>query len=437
MPVFCQYATNNIFFENAYANSAWTLPSHASIFTGLYESHHNISTPYESKLAENIPLLSDVLHTNGYETVFFFPPNEPALPIDDVYKRGMTRLVSDGYGEDNYIDRALQILQQNTMAGKKTFLNFHSYTCHEPYFFRGAPLKFTKNIFPFIPTRTPDVFYPFTEGFYQYMLTRIPEALKDNEYGNLTDTLHRLYNKLKPSHGLEADKRVYNDTLSGENLDPVVLWGFYDEYFYKDKIDIHNAAQMEYVRSLYDQKLYDVDDTVIRKIRDAMTKTSLKNNTIVIITSEHGEEFGEHGVFGHTTLYDLNLKVPFMMSIPHMDPFSISNNVQLVDIMPTILSVLGIKNHFTFDGTSLVPLLSGQQIPDRLLIAEGGYWQDTLPQKAIRDGNWKVLIALKGTEIIPYELYNIKVDPQEKNNVILSNYATAKRIIEKYKRALN
>jgi arylsulfatase A-like enzyme len=217
----------------------------------------------------------------------------------------------------------------------------------------------------------------------------------------------------------------------------VVLWGFYDEYFYKDKIDIHNAAQMEYVRSLYDQKLYDVDDTVIRKIRDAMTKTSLKNNTIVIITSEHGEEFGEHGVFGHTTLYDLNLKVPFMMSIPHMDPFSISNNVQLVDIMPTILSVLGIKNHFTFDGTSLVPLLSGQQIPDRLLIAEGGYWQDTLPQKAIRDGNWKVLIALKGTEIIPYELYNIKVDPQEKNNVILSNYATAKRIIEKYKRALN
>lgn len=130
----------------------------------------------------------------------------------------------------------------------------------------------------------------------------------------------------------------------------------------------------------------------------------------LIVSSDHGEAFGEHGITKHSkTLYEELLRVPLFVSGPGIRARHIDQHVTLVDLGPTILDIFGVDTPAMFMGQSLVPLLAGNEVRlDRPILAEGRlrrvlYWGDL---KVIDDPRRKVV-----------EAFDLQHDPRELRNI--------------------
>ena len=207
--------------------------------------------------------------------------------------------------------------------------------------------------------------------------------------------------------------------------------GVKDNIKYNMNFDIHNPRDVAYLRALYDQRINEMDQSEITNVLQFLSSNEyIKKSTIVIFTADHGEEFMEHGAIEHETIYDSNLHIPLIFYIPgNQRPKQIATPVQLTDLAPTILDMLGISYTNEFQGSSLVGEIEGKQLPDRLLISDGN-WLKTL---SIRNKQWKLLINRNiDSTLTPYELYDIQKDPNEKENVLFSHLDIAKDFISRY-----
>lgn len=133
------------------------------------------------------------------------------------------------------------------------------------------------------------------------------------------------------------------------------------------------AEELLYVEAAYDGGVHHACRAVAN-LFEAMDELGLWDNTVVVILSDHGEEFWEHfpmfGDHGHS-LYGEQINVPFMLYDPDLTPGGlqyVSDEVTNVDLVPTVLDLLGIDTALPFDGTSLRPLLQGQEIKRTLPI---------------------------------------------------------------------
>ncbi len=431
-PNFCKFASDNIFFSRSYANAPWTLPSHVSLFTGLFPSNHGVNQPYTDPLPKSVPLLSDIFHTKGYETIFYMPAHNEILSDTIIYNRGMSQLVDNTNKPDDDIDAALRHLQKNIQDGKKTFMSLYSQQCHYPYLLNKENKMFTNDSIPEIPIDAELTDIPFTEGFYRNLLetSKVNSAsaiaylgTSENFYSKLYETLSEATSYADAARRIEAFKKDPIFSIEAYRTQ-------YLEYYYSIVIDPKNQRYMNYLRALYDQVLYKLDQGLLTKIARSFTNNEeIKKNTILIITAEHGEEFGEHEIYGHTTLYDFNLRVPLVMRIPNIESRTIHDPVQSVDIMPTLLDLVGIPHNYNFDGTSILPLLQNKQIPTRLLVADN--YLTSQFTKSIIYGDWKVFVSTVGG-YTPYMLYNLAEDPNEQKNILLSNFPIANTILDAY-----
>lgn len=130
----------------------------------------------------------------------------------------------------------------------------------------------------------------------------------------------------------------------------------------------------------------------------------------LIVTSDHGEAFGEHGTREHTkTLYEELLHVPLLIRGPGVVPRRIAQHVGLIDLGPTILDLFGVETPPTFMGQSLVPLLAGGDLPlTRPLLAEGRL------RRALYQGDLKVIDDPRRKVV---EAYDLEQDPEETRNL--------------------
>jgi len=436
-PNLCAFAKENIFFEKAYAHSNDTLLSHVSIFTGLYPSNHQVLVPNADALSRNIPFLPEILQHHGYETVFYMPPNDDYLPIDLVYNRGITEINTDGYDSENYFDKAWKQLADNNKAGKKTFLFFHTYYVHDPYFIEDRPKLYTSEIFLDIPLKVKDVFYPhFTKAFYEFFVQELEIAMKQRQFGFRTESMKNVFNAIKDKPFDEAEI-AFEKALESENISKDYFTSFYYTFFYFYRLDKEDFSQVEYLKSLYDQKIHELDETLLAKVIQAVNSSSFKDKLVVIITADHGEAFMEHGSLSHSTLHEEILKVPLIMYMPGKQAITVKDPVQSVDLFPTVLDFLGISSTYALDGVSLLPFLNSYTIfrenRNRLIIIDDKNKGGT-QQKVFLKIPWKVFSLKEGDNYIPYELFNIENDPDEKNNVLTSNMNIATDIIQSYKR---
>lgn len=119
----------------------------------------------------------------------------------------------------------------------------------------------------------------------------------------------------------------------------------------------------------------------------------IRDNTIVLITSEHGEEFLEHGRVSHETLYDTNVNVPFILRIPGISARTMPDPVQGADVAPTVPGAVGIPQRtYGFQGLDLTRYLSSGRLPDRFIYAF--QINDSCRTVAtVRDRIWKVFMA--------------------------------------------
>ena len=198
---------------------------------------------------------------------------------------------------------------------------------------------------------------------------------------------------------------------------------------------------MEYLISQYDGKVSSVDNQV-KKVLEELRKTGLFNNTIVIITSDHGEEFGEHRneligrkVFFHgVSLYESTIRVPLIIKVPRatFKKQVITDLVRQIDIMPTILDILNIRNNSVMQGVSFLPVLEGKEIADLSAFSE------TPPNRfsanpdysiSLRTKDWKLIEQYRSEDKISfYRLFDLRNDPKEIHDVSTSHPLLVKEL---------
>jgi hypothetical protein len=341
------------------------------------------------------------------------------FPVKQVYYRGVSEII-----EDYYITDIVDHLEKGNAQNKKMFVSYYSAPCHEPNLVGSEKKLYTTDSFPNIPLEENDTWENFPRGFYDYLLIKLPEGLKNNAFSSKTEDVKKLYVSMQTAQTYENTKKIFLE--SAHALEYTIITNLYWSYIYENFIDVKNKKMMEYLRALYDEKLAQTDENDIKNFINKLDKSPTKKNTIVLITSEHGQEFGEHGVFGHTTLYDRNLKVPFILSVPNMSPGVYTEKVQGIDVTPTILDLIGIDHTLTFEGKSIVPIIRHQTFPDRYIITD----KDGGVKKAIQKGEWKLLVARQNDDLLPYELFNVISDPNEEHNLIYSRGDIVRKMLK-------
>jgi arylsulfatase A-like enzyme len=155
-------------------------------------------------------------------------------------------------------------------------------------------------------------------------------------------------------------------------------------------------------------------DRKLGELFEVLDQTGLADRTLVIISADHGEAFGEHRSRTHgTTVYDEGLRVPLFLVPPktwHGTPRRIEQLASTLDIAPTVLDVFGLPTPGYMMGQSLVPFLRDQNPTlERPIAAEARQFR-TL----ITPDRWKIIVDLQKNRS---ELYDLKNDPAEKHNL--------------------
>ncbi len=203
-----------------------------------------------------------------------------------------------------------------------------------------------------------------------------------------------------------------------------------------------NETDLRYVISQYDGEIASVDQ-LLNSFFNYLKGRGLLKNTLVFITADHGDEFYEHGSVDHIhTLYDELIHVPLIVFGPTITPAIITSQVGTIDILPTILDLLGIKHESErFQGCSLINYLLTSKTgnPPEDVFSFTGFEKYPYHLSSIRTARWKLIhndlsgmknINLNSIAHRPrytykfkhraedyYELYDLKSDPQEKHNL--------------------
>lgn len=154
-------------------------------------------------------------------------------------------------------------------------------------------------------------------------------------------------------------------------------------------------------------------DAQVGRVLDALEKSGLRENTIIVFTSDNGYHMGEHGYYQKNTLFENSGRIPLIISAPNMKGKgrSSASIVEMIDMYPTLCDLAGITPPPYLAGKSLKPVLNNPKASVRgsaLTQIEGGY---TLRTKNYRYSRWG-----KGGENL-IELYNRKDDPEEMENL--------------------
>ena len=179
-----------------------------------------------------------------------------------------------------------------------------------------------------------------------------------------------------------------------------------------------STEDLRHLIALYDAEIRQLDNN-IGMFFAAMESRGLLGDTVVIVTSDHGEEFLDHGGVLHgQTLYDELVRIPLIMAGPGVpEGKSVEQQVQAIDVMPTILDLCGVEIPSAAQGRSLVPLIR-EQDPEWTEVAFiEADWRNRKHdiKRAIRTGRYKLYYdRLSGSE----ELYDLVADPGEKNNIL-------------------
>jgi arylsulfatase A-like enzyme len=183
------------------------------------------------------------------------------------------------------------------------------------------------------------------------------------------------------------------------------------------------------------KKLYDADilanDAEIERLWSMLQEDGWGEDVILVLTSDHGEEFFEHGGTSHGySLYDELVRVPLILYAPGLLPegLRISNPVRLLDVYPTLCDLLGIDVPAGLQGRSLMPLIQGAA-DWRDLPVMSEKTEDPGGRRArsgmgvgmsIIDGGWKLICNLRsadGRNLPRYELFDLSRDPGEQHNL--------------------
>jgi arylsulfatase A-like enzyme len=167
-----------------------------------------------------------------------------------------------------------------------------------------------------------------------------------------------------------------------------------------------------FVAAAYDEELLFVDRQLARLFA-GLEERGLRDETLVVLTADHGEELFEHGGFEHGhSLHQELLHVPLVLWGPGVEPGRIATPVSLVDVLPTVLDALGLAPVEGLSGVSLWPLATRRApLPERAIVAEGTLHGPE--RRALLRWPWKLLEVDGGAP----RLYDLGADPAERKDL--------------------
>lgn len=186
------------------------------------------------------------------------------------------------------------------------------------------------------------------------------------------------------------------------------------------RIDPPGPERQEMTRALYDANLAYVD-SLVGEFIGALQERGLWDDTIFILTADHGEAFWEHGVWGHGRhIFDEFVHIPMLIRMPGVKGLAgrhVSEVVGLKDLLPTLLDLTGLPIPEVAQGRSLLPLIAGQtaEFEERRVFTRGTHGD--APEFGVRFGDFKWIYRVyEGS----YQLYNLKEDPDERHDLAAS-----------------
>jgi arylsulfatase A-like enzyme len=288
--------------------------------------------------------------------------------------------------------------------------------------------------------------YGFSKGFDIYEESLRPFSMQDSVeriYRDVSKWLDRnkdknffLFIHTYQPHNPYASPHPYNTMFLDNNAkwERINLMGYLGR-----KRGIFKSLpeeERQNIISLYDAEIRYTDEELIRPLLEDLREMGLYEQTMIVFTSDHGEEFYEHKGWEHGhSLYDELLKVPLIIKFPE-SKFAgkkVENIVPLVDIMPTVLDELYLDvPGLILDGQSLIPVLKGKETKDRIFLADKGnnVLNSHIPQKtSMNMGKNKIILSERfrkqdlkfflfpPPKIEPVELYDLAEDSIETKNI--------------------
>ncbi|MHC5009954.1 MAG: sulfatase family protein, partial [Planctomycetota bacterium] len=171
-------------------------------------------------------------------------------------------------------------------------------------------------------------------------------------------------------------------------------------------------------------------DGVLKESVTHLRELGLLENTLLVVTSDHGEAFGEHGILGHgRQLYDELIRIPLVMvgPAPFRGGAEIPGTVGLIDVFPTFLDYAGMAPLPASRGTSFLPRLRGE-IDHRPVVSEEKLYASKMGypiegvRLSVRSPRWKFVITydvLQGT--VREEAFDLLADPEEQDDLADEN----------------
>ncbi len=391
-------AGQGVLFENAVSTSSWTLPAHQSLLTGRYPHEHGPLR--EQPLNPSYPTLAQVLDDRGYRTAAFSANTDffnrragfdrGFLHFEDYFYSVPDSLYRTFWGRLVFHDYVAGLLGLDEMPGRRKAAQINAGLLHwidrdhdRPFF---AFINYFDVHHPYIPER------PYRDKF----------ASPDQEIA-CTPTLTQ---RLNPFHrGTEIDQMM--------RLSPACF-------------------QLEIDK--YDGAISYVDDQ-IASLFSELAQRGLDKNTLVVITSDHGESFREHGLVTHgTSLYRELTWVPLIYWWPGHIPSGkrIDRPISSTASLPaTVLDLLGESNQKDFPIPSLAQLWNQPGVNPDWPYPLSEMAQDLFipPQypaykgwlKSITDPQWHLIVS----QTDPAELYRYPEDPAESQNLVDSSQGKA------------
>jgi arylsulfatase A-like enzyme len=182
-------------------------------------------------------------------------------------------------------------------------------------------------------------------------------------------------------------------------------------------------------RDLYDGEVAFTDYHIGRVLK-ALAASPLAERTVVIVTGDHGEAFGEHGAFFHgREVWDEIVRVPLVVYVPGARPRKVARPVSGVDLAPTILDLAGAPEDPDARGRSLVPEIFGGQLPERPILIDQPKNPYYPPKRAFIEGSYKLHHAIDSNA---YRLFDLARDPGETEDLAGSDPALLRKVRRSY-----
>lgn len=357
------FAQNALIFQNAIAQCPWTAPSVASLFSSLYPSVHGVITHMGGKatvLPDSLETFAEILQKNGYKTAAFVA-NDWITP--DL-----------GFAQGFDVFKEIKPIKNAKQKGKKI----------------PVAEELNNQAFPWLEKNNDSPFFMYVH----YMDAHGPYSAPSPYnalYKSAEDRQLTAYERERLSY-LRVDKSIDQNNL----------------HYYIDQYD----GEIRYA------------DYHVGELINKLKAYKLLENTVIVITADHGEAFFEHGFCDHGFgVYDEEIVVPLIIRIPENSIMEIKNKkilsesrVDLMDLPRTLLGINGTDFPYRVNGRNLFHLKK-DMFRDHISFSEELSENMKGPPKiAMVKDNFKIIYSAFKQKVT--KIFDLKADPKEKNNRI-------------------